>query len=161
MKVFKSIAISGVLVLAQMGGAVADPKPQGATRIDPNVVARAYAGNTVNWKSCKAGVYYGAEWQAQAMCEKDGVSLGLGQWSVTQKGSVCINLIWYWREGNETKSQPQEKKVDCIHHVVDRNGQVWHNWEGDSDWWNGFAGNMDKGFKYKRKVRRLRKKLGV
>ena len=157
----KTLIAACGLAMALPLTALADPKPSGAGRADPNVVANAYAGNTVNWKSCKAGVYYGGAWEATALCEKEGASLGLGKWSVTQKASVCLDLVWYWREGNETKSQPQEKNPDCINHVVDANGQIWHNWDGDNDWWRGVAGNMDKGFKYKRKVKRLRRKLDV
>jgi len=153
--------MSGVFLSLMAGGGLADPKPAGAVPADPQTVANAFAGKTMKWKSCKAGVYYGAKWEAQALCEKDGKSIGLGKWSVTRKGAVCIDLVFYWKENGTTKSQPQENNPDCIYHVVDPNGQIWHRWEGDSEWWRGISGNLVKGFKYKSKIRRMRKQLDV
>lgn len=142
-------------------GAWADPKPRGAKALDAQTAANMYAGRTVEWNSCKGGVYHGGKWQAQAYCDKNGPSVGLGQWSVTRKGSVCINLTWYWPQGESYGSKPQDKKVDCINHLVDANGQIWRNWTGDKDWWRVSPNEITKGNKLQRKINKVRKKIGV
>ena len=161
MTLVKSLFLSGAIASLTASIALADPKPANSVNADPQTVANAFAGKTMRWKNCKAGVYYGGKWEAQALCEKDGSSIGLGKWSVTREGAVCIDLVFYWDENGETKSQPQERNPDCIYHVVDPNGQVWHRWEDDTEWWRGFSDNLVKGFKYKGKIRRLRRKLDV
>ena len=143
--------------------ALADPKPKGAKRLDAQTVANMYAGKTVPWKTCKGGIFFGAKFQAQSYCNKSGPSVGLGKWKVTSKGSICHELVYYWPQGDSFGSKPQDKNPDCINHLVDADGQIWHNWLSDNDWWRGFPKdkNFSKGNKYKRQIAKNRKKLGV
>ena len=144
--------------------AMADPKPRGAKPADGQMIANIYVGKTQNWKTCKAGIYYGGKGKAQAYCHKEGdkePGVGIGKWTVTRKGKVCADMIWYWREGDGYGSKPNDKP-DCINHVVDKEGTIWRNWDGNKDWWRlDPKTGVEKGFKYKSKVNRLRRKLGV
>jgi len=120
-------------------------------------LANLYAGNTNNWKSCKGGIYFGGQWEAQATCTRDGDSVGLGKWSVSRDGSVCWDLNWYWPQGDGTVGTKTDQK-NCTYHLVDSDGTIWRRWQDDQEWWK--IGDT-KGFKYKRQIRRLRKKLNV
>jgi hypothetical protein len=155
-------AIAGLLVL-QSGVASADPKPPGAKYANPQIVANSVAGSTHLWKSCNGGIYYGGNWQAQAWCNKDGPSVGIGTWSVDRKGRLCYKLTWYWPKGDGlgSKSKPVTDK-ECDDHLVSKDGTLWRSWGGEPDWWKFHSNpNRVKGFKYKSKINRLRKKLGV
>ena len=144
--------------LALSNTAFADPKPKGAKSASAQTVANHYAGKTHHWKSCKGGIYFGANWQAQAYCNKEGPSIGLGKWSVTKRGKICHELTWYWPKGDGHGSKVDKK--DCTEHVVDANGEMWRSWQGEKDWWRSqYQKNLEKGFKHKSKINRLRKKL--
>ena len=142
--------------------AIADPKPRGAKAADPNVVAKMYGGGTSIWKGCKGGIYYGAKWQAQAYCNKQGPSVGLGKWSVDRKGTVCWNLQWYWPQDGEYGTKKQDGK-ECIQHLVDKDGTMWRHWTSDgNNWWRVDPNDAtEKGFKLKSKVNRVRRKIGI
>lgn len=157
-----SIFISGLASAILVGTmALADPKPKGAKPTSGQVVANYYVGKTQAWKSCKAGIYYGGQWQAQAFCEKKGKSVGVGTWSVSANGKLCHDIIWYWPDGDGYGSKPQDRP-DCISHVTDPDGVIWRKWDNDKDWWKlEGSKNLTKGFKFKSKVNRMRKKLGV
>ena len=77
MTLVKSLFLSGVIASFSASLAVADPKPANSRTADPQTVANAFAGKTMRWKDCKAGIYYGAKWQAQALCLKGSGSVGL------------------------------------------------------------------------------------
>ena len=155
-----SLALCGVLALANT--ALADTKPKGAKPAPAQTIANIYAGKTQNWKSCKAGIYYGGGWEAQAYCDKSGPSVATGKWSVNSKGKLCHDLDWYWPQGDQYGTK--KGTPDCISHVVDADGVIWRKWDGEPDdqWWQiDKSKSLVKGFKHKRKVNRLRKKLGV
>ena len=122
------------IALGCAGGALADPKPKGAKAVDAQTVANMYGGKSLTWKGCKGGIYYGPNFEAQAYCNKNGKSVGVGKWNVSSKGSLCHNLTWYWPQDDGYGSKPQDKK-ECIHHLVDGDGQIWRNWSGNKDWW--------------------------
>ena len=149
------------VLLMTTGVSVADPKPKGAKTADSQTIANLYVGKTQSWESCKGGVYYGSNWQAQAFCSKAGQAVGVGNWSV-KRGKVCSVMNWYWQEDGGVGSKTNQKDK-CINHVVDKDGQIWRNWQGDKDWWRvgPSSKHLTKGFKFNRKVNRLRKKLGV
>lgn len=152
------------LACALASAAPADTKPPaGAKPADPQTIANAHVGKTFAWKSCNGGVYYGGGWEAQAWCNKDGPSVGIGTWSVDRKGRVCQELTWYWPEGDGVGSKTNPvRKQDCHSHVIDTNGEVWRHWDGGPDWWRfENTSNMSKGFKFKSRINRLRRKLGV
>lgn len=151
-----ALVAAGVL---SMSMAQADPKPVGAKAMDRQALANLYAGRTHTWKDCKAGIYYGGGWEAQAFCEKSGKAVGVGTWSVKAGGKLCRQLNWYWPEGGSVGTKAEEEK--CVEHVVDSNGTVWRSWPDDADWWRFNDKNTPKGFKHKRKVNQMRKKLKV
>ena len=157
-----STALSAALILAPMAG-IADPKPKGARNASAQTVANAVAGKTHNWKDCKGGIYYGGKWQAQAWCNKDGPAVGLGTWSVNSKGRLCHDLTWYWPKGDGygSKREPVTAR-NCDDHVIAPDGVMWRSWGGEKDWWKFDTNpNLVKGFKHKRKINQLRRKLGV
>lgn len=140
--------------------AAADPKPKGAKAPTAQSVGQIYAGNTSNWKSCKGGIYFGANGKAQAYCAKGNGSVGLGKWSLNSKAQVCYDMTYYWNEGGSVSSKKEPR--ECMSHLVDSDGQLWVNWTGYSDWWRFDAKkSVAKGFKYKQKHQRLVKKLGL
>lgn len=160
---FKSILALAVLSvsLSTGGAAFADPKPKPAKAASAQVIANKYAGRMHVWKSCKGGVYFGSNWEAVAYCSKHKNSVGVGQWS-TQGGKLCRKITWYFVKNGQLSTKPEEVKCD-VQMVTDQDGQVWHNWENDSDWWRGFPKekSFPKGSKYKRQISKLRKKYGV
>lgn len=143
------------------GAALADPKPKHAKAASAQMIANKYAGRMHVWKSCKGGVYFGSNWEAVAYCSKHRNAVGIGQWS-TQGGKLCHKITWYSVKDGKLSTKPKEMKCD-VHMLTDQDGQVWHSWESDTDWWQGFPReeHFTKGNKYKRQVRRLRKKFGV
>lgn len=165
MSIYKKFVPGAFTIAALLSAslAYADPKPSGAKPSSNQTVANFYAGTTRLWKSCKGGVYFGAKFQAQAYCNKSGPSVGLGKWSV-KNGVVCTDLVWYWKQGDGVGSKPADKK-NCIAHVTDAEGQMWRRWNNDADWWRVKAIKDDKsaskGFKFKSKVNKLRRKLDV
>lgn len=156
-----SLTLFGACLGLLLGGAaLADPKPKGAKPVPAQTIANLYAGKTQNWKSCNAGIYYGGGWEAQAFCEKDGKAVGLGKWSVSNKGRVCHQLTWFWQDGDGYGSKKSD--ADCISHLIDSDGVIWRKWDSDKDWWRlTSTKSMTKGFKHKAKINRLRRKLGV
>lgn len=158
-----SLALATSLALMPATVGSADPKPKGAKNAPAQVVANALAGKTSLWKSCKGGIYFGPNWQATAWCSKKGDAVGLGTWKVNSKGRVCHDLTWYWQDGNKVGSEHKPvTKENCDDHVIAPDGAIWRSWGGEKDWWK-LTGSKSfvKGFKFKRKTSRLRKKLGV
>lgn len=161
MMIFNKAKLVGALIAIMAATpALADPKPKGAKPVDAQTLANMYVGTSQTWKGCKGGIYYGGKYEAQAYCSKEGESVGVGKWTVDRKGRVCHELIWYWPQGKGVGSKPQDKK-ECVAHLMDANGNIWRNWNNDKDWWQLGPKDMIKGFKLKRKVKRLRKKLSV
>lgn len=141
--------------------AYADPKPSGGKRVDPQTVANIYTGKTQLWKrDCNGGIYYGPKGQAFAWCRKHHQNVGIGKWTIDSKGRVCDELKWYWPEGSGVGSKMGNKT--CISHLVDAEGTMWRNWTNDKDWWRlPDPKHLLKGFKFKGKVNRNRRKLGL
>lgn len=139
----------------------ADPKPRPSKPASAQMIANKYAGRMQVWNSCKGGGYFGANWEAVAYCSKHKDSVGVGQWT-TQGGKLCRKLTWYFVKDGKLASKPEEVKCD-LQFVTDSDGQVWHNWTSDNDWWQGFPKekNFLRGNKYDRQIRKLRKKYGV
>lgn len=162
---FLTLIAAAGFALAPM--AHAETKPAGSKRADPQAVANFWAGKTHTWKSCKGGIYYGPNWQAQAWCERDGPSVGIGKWSVSGKGVICHDLTWYWPsgEGVGSKSEPVTDR-ECSEHATAPDGRLLTRWLGDKTkadgWWSPVnSSGVTQGFKLNRKVTRLRRKLGV
>lgn len=149
------------IFIAPAPGAMADPKPKGGKRVSAQTVANLYAGKTQLWKqTCKGGIYYGPNWQAMAWCSSHPSDVGVGKWSVDRNGRVCDELNWYWQQGSEVGSKKGDKS--CISHLTDSEGTMWRNWSNDKDWWRlPDPKHLLKGFKFKYKVNRNRRKLGV
>lgn len=81
----------------------------------------------------------------------------------TQRGGkVCYQITWHFVKDGQRLTKAQDGKCE-VAMVSDKDGQVWHNWSNDSDWWRGFPQdkNFTKGSKYKRQIAKLRKKYGV
>ncbi|MBY6065496.1 DUF995 domain-containing protein [Leisingera aquaemixtae] len=105
-------------------------------------------------------MYYGPRWEAQAYCGKHPDSVGVGKWYIDAKGRVCQKLTWYWAKNGERLSEPGEE--ECISHLTAADGIVWRSWPKDREWWKATnSASLEKGFKFKSKIRRLRKKLKV
>jgi len=161
-KILGAIAIAAALALSA-GFVAADPKPKGAKVTDNQTVANFYAGSTRIWKSCNGGgIFFGGGWEAKAYCNKTSPSVGWGKWSV-KKGKICHEIVWYWKKDGEAKSKKSNK--DCIAHVTDADGNMWRRWNDDKDWWRVKSikedKNAAKGFKFKSKFNRTKKKNGV
>lgn len=70
-------------------------------------------------------------------------------------------MTWYWQSGSDVGSKKNDRP-DCIHHVVAPDGTLWRRWNNDKDWWRfDPKGGVQKGNKFKNKINRLRRKLGV
>lgn len=160
-KLLKMFVPATVFAASMALPGLADPKPADAVKADPQAVVNFYAGRTYVWKNCKGGVYYGAGWEAQAYCNKDGPSVGIGTWTVNAKGQLCHTLQWYWPKGSGYGTK--EPETDCINHAGTTSGELWHNWPDSADWWRLTDNKkfQPKGFKDKSKIKRLRRKLGV
>ena len=147
---------------------MADPRPQGAKNAPPQQVANFYAGKSQIWSTCDGGIYYGGSWQAQAYCKKDGEAVGIGTWTISRSGRICHDLTWYWREGDgSTKSNYKpvsDRNCDDISLAPD--GSLWARWVHEKNesnaWWrlNG-SESIKKGNKFKGKVNRMRRQLGL
>lgn len=141
----------------------ADPKPKNAKATDSQTVANFYAGTSRVWSTCNGGgVYFGAGWEAKAYCNKNSPSVGWGTWSV-RNGVICHDLVWYWKEDGQTKTHKGDQ--GCIAHLTDAEGTIWRRWNDDKDWWRLQPIKDDKkaskGFKFKSKFNRTKKKKGV
>lgn len=159
MKRNRAFLLGAALSIVLSGHAVADPKPSGLKPMDAQQLANLYAGRTDTWtRNCGGGIYFGGGWEAQATCTKKGDSVGLGKWSVNRKGKVCWELTWYWPDGDGVGSKVEDK--NCVTVLLDPQGVVWRNWDGDKDWWKMDV-NKDRSFKFKRPITKLRKKLKV
>ena len=158
---FKHKLILGAALTALAFPAVADPKPRGAKAADGQTIANMYVGQTQTWKRCRGGIYYGGGGQSQAFChiEGDKPNVGFGKWTVTSKGKVCADMQWHWGKGAENSKQ--NDKPDCIHHIVDKEGQIWRRWNDDKDWWRFNADSTTKGNALKGKINRLKRKFGA
>ncbi|WP_264213468.1 DUF995 domain-containing protein [Leisingera thetidis] len=161
MKPFKlaiSVTITGTFLFA--AGAFADPKPRNASVTGGQALAALYGGKTQIWKKCQGGIYYGPRWEAQAYCAQHPNSVGVGTWRIDGKGRVCQNLTWYWSVDGQLTSKEGEE--ECISHLTAEDGIVWRSWPKDREWWKATnSASLEKGFKLKSKIRRLRKKLKV
>lgn len=152
------LTISGAFF--STSGAMADPKPRNANVTAGQELAKLYGGNTQTWEGCQGGIFYGAKGEAQAYCEKHPDSVGVGTWRIDGKGRVCHKLNWYWSsDGALVTKQDNER---CITHRTAEDGIVWRSWPDDNEWWKATGSkSLVKGFKFKSKIRRLRKKLKV
>jgi len=156
------LSIAGALALS-VNPAVADPKPKGAKASDSQTIANFYAGTTRIWKRCNGGgIYFGAGWEAKAYCNQNAPAVAWGEWSV-KKGKLCSQVVWHWRKDGQARSE--EGKKDCIAHITDAEGTIWRRWNDDKDWWRLQSVKEDKkavkGFKFKSKFNRTKKKSGV
>ncbi|WP_291734551.1 DUF995 domain-containing protein [Leisingera sp. F5] len=150
------LAVTGTFLFTQ--NAIADPKPQNVKVTGAQDLANLYGGKTQIWKGCKGGIYFGANWEAQAYCAKHPDSVGLGKWRIDGKGRVCHEMNWYRAKDGEVASK--EKKEECVSHVTAEDGIVWRSWPDDREWWKATnSPSLEKGFKFKSKVKRLRRKL--
>ncbi len=162
------MTIKTILTAALCGGvlfgattAAADPKPRPSKPATGQAVAQLFAGKTHVWKDNKGGLYYGAKGEVIAYSSKHKDAVGVGTWTV-RKGKLCHKLTWYAPKDGAVVSK--EKDMKCEFQIVtDKDGQYWHSWESDKDFWRGPPkdDNFAKGFKFKNKANRNRKKLGV
>lgn len=157
----RNLTIGLIALFAFSSTLAADPKPSGSKPVSGQAIANMYVGKSQVWKSCRGGVYYGGGGKAEAFCNKESGSarVGVGQWTVTSKGTVCADMRWHWGKG-EGKSK-QNDAPDCMHHIVDETGQIWRRWNSDKDWWRLNADSLKKGNAFKGKTNRMKRKFGV
>lgn len=140
--------------------AQADPKPRPAKALSAQMVANKFVGHMQVWKSCNGGIYFGGNWEAVAYCSKSKNSVGVGTWS-TKGGKICYQLNWFFVKDGvlSKKTNPAKCEVEM---VSDKDGQVWHSWVSDKDWWRGYPRDKSfpKGNKYKRQIAKLRASYG-
>lgn len=166
MKNFAKILCSAALLSAP-SITLADPKPEGAQRADPQTVANFYIGKSHKWNSCNGGIYFDSNWEARAYCNRDGPSVGMGKWIIYSDGKLCNDLTWYWPEGDGVGSKKEGiTDRDCFDHVIDSNGDLWSRWQGEKNdpnaWWKRQGNrNIVKGDAFRREVKRLRRKLDI
>ncbi|WP_193747566.1 DUF995 domain-containing protein [Leisingera sp. ANG-M7] len=140
--------------------ATADPKPQNAAVPAAQELANLYGGKTQIWKKCQGGVYYGPRWEAQGYCAQHPNSVGVGKWHIDGRGRVCQKMTWYHSKDGALIAKEGEE--ECISHLQAADGIVWRSWPKDREWWKATNSvSLEKGFKFKSKIRRLRKKLKV
>lgn len=155
-----TLAACAVLLTATLP-AQADPKPRPSKALSAQVVANKFVGTMQVWKSCQGGIYFGGNWEAVAYCGQHKKSVGVGKWT-TRGGKICYEMTWHFVKNGtqQTKVNPMKCEVEM---VSDKDGQVWHSWSSDKDWWRGFPRdkNFSKGSKYKRQIAKLRKQYGV
>ncbi|WP_425044047.1 DUF995 domain-containing protein [Primorskyibacter sp. S87] len=158
MKGLLTFLVSAGLSFSSAVSVSADPKPKGATGASAQAVANLYGGMTQTWKTCQGGIYYGPNWEAQAWCGKNPDNVGIGKWRVDNKGRVCHDLTWYWPNSDGYGSK--QDGGECISHVTDAEGNLWRSWPQDSEWWRATGSkSLNKGFTYKSKVRRAKRKM--
>lgn len=164
----KSLFAAVIIATSAATPSLADGKPKGAKKAPAQQVANFYAGKTQTWKSCNGGgIYYGGQWQAQAYCNKNTPSVGIGTWSVNAQGRICHDLTWYWREDGKVKSN--HKPVgprNCDDVALAPDGNMWARWvheKSKSDaWWNlTQSENVQSGNKLKGKINRMRRQFGI
>ncbi|WP_139816234.1 DUF995 domain-containing protein [Planktotalea arctica] len=148
-------------LMLTLAPAHADPKPRPATALSAQVVANKFVGHMQVWKGCKGGIYFGGNWEAVAYCGDNKDTVGIGSWN-TKGGKICYQVTWYFVKTGQLSQKQRPAKCE-VAMVSDKDGQVWHSWESDSDWWRGFPRekHFAKGNKYKRQIAKLRKKYGV
>ena len=140
--------------------ALADPKPRPSKPASAQQIANKFVGTTQIWKSCSGGIYFGGNWDATAYCDKNKNSVAVGKWT-TQGGKLCYKVLWHFVKDGKLSTKERAK---CeLSFVTDADGQMWHRWGDDKDWWRGFPKdkNFSKGDKFKRKSAKVRKNLGI
>ena len=167
MRIFSVLLPTIVIAGLAASTASAEFKPEGARKADAQTVASFFVGKSHKWKACKGGIYYGANFEAQAWCNRKGPSVGLGKWTVSKSGTICHELAWYWPQGGGYGTKPAEvTNEQCNEAVVAPDGTLLIRWLGEPDkadgWWRpGKSNSIVKGNAFKNKINRLRRKMGV
>ncbi len=160
MKNFLIGALFTASLVSAASVALADPKPRPSKPASAQQIANKFVGHMQIWKSCQGGIYFGGNWEATVYCGKHKESVAVGKWT-TQGGKLCYDVNWYFAENGKVSAK---KRAKCeLEFVTDKDGQMWHRWGDDKDWWRGFPKdkNFAKGNKFKRQTAKQRKRLGV
>jgi phage/plasmid-associated DNA primase len=156
-KIFLTLAATAAITLAGASAALADKKPKGAKKTEPQVIAQLYAGKTSNWNS-GGHAYWGANGQYKAI-NKKGTAVGVGKWFVTTRGRLCNETTWYWPEDGQTKSEPYE---ECWEFVTAPDGTIWERYMPDkTEWYRHKTEKQVNGEAEKAKFNRIASNLGL
>ncbi|MFY1706864.1 DUF995 domain-containing protein [Tritonibacter scottomollicae] len=142
--------------------ALADPKPRNARPASAQKVINTYSGKTDLWeRGCQGGIYLSPNKRARAWCSENSDSMAAGTWSVSQDGTLCQNLTWFWSEGANVGSSASEPL--CIQHVINSWGVMYRRWPGGSEWWPMTNSNssLRRGYVYQSDVAKARDKIGL
>ncbi|WP_298912551.1 DUF995 domain-containing protein [uncultured Roseobacter sp.] len=136
--------VAGACAMLTTAGtaALAEKKPRGATPADPQQIIAKYLGNTWNWS--QGGSYWGSGGKFQAVWtneENQSKSYADGKWYVTNKGTLCYEAVWEWKEKNE----PDEVRKNCWRHVVDKQGRLWQRHHEKEDWYRPSPEKLSSG----------------
>ncbi|MGB7316515.1 MAG: DUF995 domain-containing protein [Planktotalea sp.] len=159
----KKTIFSAICATAMLFGAtsvLADAKPRPSKPASAQQIANKFVGHMQVWKSCKGGIYFGGNWEATAYCDQNKKSVAVGKWT-SKGGKLCYDVNWYFVKDNKLTTKNRAK---CeLEFVTDKDGQLWHRWGDDKDWWRGFPKDKSfpKGNKYKRQTATQRGKLGI
>ncbi|MES0827579.1 DUF995 domain-containing protein [Ruegeria sp. SCP11] len=151
-----TVAVLGLLI-SSTSSALADKKPKGAKKTDPQTIAQLYSGKTSNWNS-GGHAYWGPGGEYKGI-NKKGTAVGIGKWFVTTKGRLCNETIWYWPEDRQTKSEPYE---ECWEFVTAPDGTIWERYMPDkTEWYRHKPEKQVKGDAAKSKFNKIAKSLGL
>ncbi len=154
--IFGTAAVS-VILAANAGSALADKKPKGAKKTDPQTIVQLYSGKTSNWN--RGGhAYWGSGGKYKGINKKE-TAVGVGKWYVTTTGKLCSEATWYWEDGGKTKSEPYDM---CWEFVTAPDGTVWErDLKDKSEWYRHNYDKQVKGDTQKRKFNKIAKSLGL
>ncbi len=119
--------------------------------MDPQDLARIYAGKTWNWEAGHA--YFSSDGAVTAVSGQN--SIGEGKWYANQKGHLCINATWKGADFGDVQ------KERCWLHAKDANGVIWQTEVADVLAWSRFKPeeNLIKGNPYASRFNRQKRQL--
>ena len=153
MNISKSILAAGILALMATTPALADPKPKNSTPADPKVIHKIYNGNTWEWRT--GASYWGKKGVFQATWK--GESYADGKWYVTNKGTLCYDAVWTFKDDGVVQTEQLE---NCWQHVVDADGQLWKRSHEKEDWHKPDFKDVKRGNQLKAEHKKIKKTVG-
>jgi hypothetical protein len=151
----KTLAIA-LLSFGLTSGVVAGPVPDGAEPVPPQELYELYAGRTQVWPDKGGGIYFAPNMTINAL--GDSLSYGAGNWSVTPRGRLCVDITWRWGRGSGDRSAYEE----CWRHVK-RGNRIYKSYDGEWLQWNGLGNERSEylyGFPFQTKFTRLLRRYG-